>query len=214
VTRLRIAGRIRPRKFDEVPLTGNDQQINPMKKTKLILAVTSLLIASAFTAQAQYKTTNATYDGFGAEMGEWEVTLGGSGSTNKDFNNSLGGVNVSLGYFVSDMLEVVGRQSANYSNSTTSDAEFDGSTFVALDYHFGTSNLRPFVGVNFGALYGENTSDTWAAGIEGGLKFYVKPKTFVFALVNYAWTFEDSEDADDAFSDGAFLWSVGVGFNL
>src|SRR4051812_36161041 len=156
-----------------------------MKKTKLILAVTPLLIASAFTAQAQYRTTNPKYDGFGAEMGEWEVTLGGSGSTNNDFDNSLGGVNVSVGYFVSDMLEVVGRQSVNYSNGTNSDSEFDGSTFVALDYHIGTSNLRPFVGVNFGALYGDNTSDTWAAGIEGGLKFYVKPKTFVFALVNY-----------------------------
>ena len=185
-----------------------------MKKTKLILAVTSLLIASAFTAQAQYQTTNPTYDGFGAEMGDWEVTLGGSGSTNTDFDNSLGGVNVSLGYFVSDMLEVVGRQSVNYSNDTTGNAEYDGSTFVALDYHIGTSALRPFVGVNFGALYGDNSSDTWAAGLEGGVKFYVKPKTYHFALINYAWTFEDSGEVDDNFDDGAFLWSVGVGFNL
>ncbi len=188
-----------------------------MNKTKLILAVSSLFIASAFTAQAQYRTDTAPrYDGFGAQAGEWEVTLGGSGSSNKDFDNSLGGVNASLGYFLSDMFEVSVRQSVNYSNSSSSgsDAEFDGSTFGAIDYHFGTSNLRPFIGVNFGALYGDNTSDTWAAGVEGGLKFYVKPKTFLFALVNYAWTFQNSSDASDNFDDGAFLWSVGVGFNF
>lgn len=185
-----------------------------MNKAKLILAVSSLSVASAFTAQAQYQTTNPRYENLGAEIGDWEITLGGSGSTNQDFDDSLGGVNFSLGYFVTDALEIVGRQSINYSNSSNDSSEFDGSTFGAIDYHFGTSALRPFIGVNFGALYGDNTSDTWAAGLEGGLKFYVKPKTFLFALVNYAWTFDDSDDLDDSFDDGAFLWSVGVGFNL
>ncbi len=188
-----------------------------MKKTKLILAVSSLFIASAFTAHAEYRTeTTPGYDGFGAAMGDWEVTLGGSGSTNKDFDNSLGGINTSLGYFISDALEIVGRQSVNYSNPSGvgQDDRWDGSSFVALDYHFGTSALRPFIGVNVGGLYGENTSDTWAAGVEGGLKYYVKPKTFIFALVNYAFTFKDTDDVDESFNDGAFLWSVGVGFNL
>ena len=199
------------------PLTGDNQQTNPMNKTKLILAVSSLFIASAFTAHAEYRTSTAPrYDGFGAQMGEWELTLGGSGSSNKDFDNSLGGVNVSVGYFLSDQLEVVGRQSVNYTNrsGTGNDSEFDGSTFAAVDYHFGTTNLRPFVGLNFGGLYGDNTSDTFAAGIEGGLKFYVKPKTFVFALVNYEWTFTNSHGAKENFDNGAFLWNLGVGFNL
>jgi len=188
-----------------------------MNKTKLILAVSSLFVASAFSAHAQYRTeATPSYDGFGATMGDWEVTLGGGGSSNNDFNNSLGGINTSLGYFLSDAVEIVGRQSINYSNPSGvgQGAAWDGSTFVALDYHFGTSALRPFIGVNFGGLYGENTNDTLAAGIEGGLKFYVKPKTFIFALVNYAFTFTDTDDADEAFNDGAFLWNVGIGFNL
>ncbi|MEN9840463.1 MAG: hypothetical protein RL376_263, partial [Verrucomicrobiota bacterium] len=74
--------------------------------------------------------------------------------------------------------------------------------------------LRPFVGVNFGGLYGDTTNDTWAAGLEGGVKFYVQPTTFLFALVNYAWTFDNGNKATDNFNDGAFLWSVGVGFSL
>ena len=74
--------------------------------------------------------------------------------------------------------------------------------------------MRPFVGLNLGGFYGDNTTDTFAAGIEAGLKFYVRPKTFVFALVNYAWTFDNADDAGDNFDDGAILWTVGVGFNF
>lgn len=185
-----------------------------MNKLKLILAASSLMLATALTAQAQYRADSPRYAGFGPAAGDWELTLGGSGATNKDFDNSLGGVNVSLGHFVSDNLEVALRQSVSYTNGTGGNAEWDASTFVALDYHFGTGNLRPFLGLNFGGLYGENTSDTWAAGVEGGLKLYVKEKTFIFALVNYAWTFNDSDGVTDNFDDGAVLWSLGVGFNF
>lgn len=188
-----------------------------MNKTKLILAGASLFLAAAFAAHAQNQTmTASSYSAagdFGAQSGDWEFTLGGSGSSNKDIDNSLGGVNFSVGYFFTDALELSARQSVSYSNGS-GDAEYDGSTFGALDYHFGKGKLRPFVGVNFGGLYGDNTSNTWAAGIEAGLKFYVKPKTFLFALANYAWTFDDSDGATDNFDDGAFLWTVGIGFNF
>ncbi|MET0262456.1 MAG: outer membrane beta-barrel protein [Rariglobus sp.] len=193
-----------------------------MNKTKLILAGASLFLAAAFSAQAQTSTntvtTTTSYQSnvYGAVKGDWEFTLGGSGASNKDIDNSLGGVNFSLGHYLTDGLELSVRQSINYSNSNAagSDSAYDGSTFVALDYHFGDSRLRPFVGVNAGGLYGDTTSNTWAAGLETGLKFYVQPKTFLFALVNYAWTFDDSDGATDNFDDGAFLWQVGVGFNF
>ena len=187
--------------------------------TKLILAGASLFFAAAVTtahAQAQYEPTNPRYEneGWGARAGDWELTLGGGGGSNKDLDNSLGGIDFSLGYFLSDSLSLSLRQSGNYSNSNTGSAEFDGASFLALDYHFGHSRLQPFVGVNAGRAYGDNTNETWVAGIETGLKLYVKPQTFVFALVNYAWAFEDSDNVDDAFEDGSILWTVGVGFNF
>jgi len=181
-------------------------------KTKQILAGAALFLAAAFTAHAQYNESHA-HDAFGAEAGNWEFTLGGSGGSNRDFDNSLGGVNVSLGYYFTDTVSLSLRQSGNYSNGS-GDAEYDGSTFIALDKHFGMGPLRPFVGVNFGGFYGDNTNDTFAAGLEGGLKYYVKAQTFLFALVDYAWTFNDSSAATDNFDDGAFVWSVGVGFNF
>ncbi len=187
-----------------------------MTTTKLILVSSALMLAGAFPVLAQNETQSSSYrasDDFGARAGDWEFTLGGGGASNTDMDSSGGGVSASAGYYFSDTLELSVRQTTNYSNGA-GDAQYDGSTFVALDHHFGSGRLRPFVGVNVGAVYGENTSDSWAAGLEGGLKFYVQPRTFLFALVNYAWTFEDASDADDTFSDGGLLWTVGVGFNL
>lgn len=186
-------------------------------KTKLILAGATLFLAAAFNAHAQYQdtptSTRTTADMFGPVAGNWEFTIGGSGGSNNDIDNSAGGFNLSLGYYLADSLSLSVRQSANYSNGS-GDAEYDGSTFVALDQHFGSSALRPFVGVAFGGFYGDNTNDTFGAGLETGLKFYVKPQTFVYALVSYVWTFDDSDTVTDNFDDGAFLWSVGVGFNF
>ena len=198
-----------------------------MNTTKLILASVSLAFAGAFTAHAQSDaatTANTTTspassyratDEFGPHKGSWEFTLGGSGGSNKALNNSQGGVNATLGYYLNHLLEVSLRQSGNYTNGSGSGgANYDGSTFVGIDQHFGSARLRPFVGANFGRIYGDTTNDSWAAGLEGGLKFYVQPKTFLFAEANYAWTFNKSSKATDNFNDGAFLWSVGVGFNF
>jgi hypothetical protein len=197
-----------------------------MKKTTLILASSALLLGGAFTAHAQNAvqpelkktTTKSSYraaDDFGPRAEEWEFTLGGSGSSNKSLDHSLGGVNFSVGYFTSSTFEIAVRQTVNYSNPAGSNGtQYDGSTFLALDQHFDMGRFRPFVGLNFGGLYGESTTDTWAAGLEGGLKYYVQPKTFLFALLDYEWTFKNSDAAGDNFDSGAFLWTMGVGFNF
>jgi hypothetical protein len=184
-------------------------------KTKLILAGTGLFLAAAFTAHAQYQdTTRNTVSDFGAVAGNWEFTIGGGGGSNKDVDNSAGSLDLAVGYYLADTLSLSLRQSGSYSNGSGGDAQYDGSTFLALDQHFGTARLRPFVGINIGGFYGDTTNDTWAAGLETGMKYYVKPQTFLFALVTYDWTFNDSDTVTDNFDDGAFVWSVGVGFNF
>ena len=187
-----------------------------MKLNTTLLLLASLAAAPLLSAQDPAPTTatpRAETD-YGPRRGEREFTIGGSGVANRDLDNSMGGVDFSIGQYLNDTLAVTIRQGVSYSNGAGGGADFDGSTFVALDQHFGTTRWRPFLGVNFGGLYGERTSDTWAAGLEGGVKYYIQPKTFVAAMVNYAWTFNDSDGATDNFDDGAFLWSVGVGFNF
>ena len=191
--------------------TANTTTTDNMAVTPATTTTTTTDKTTATTSASSYRAA----DEFGPHKGSWEFTLGGSGGSNKALNNSLGGVNATLGFYVNDSLEVSVRQSGNYTNNSGSGGpNYDGSTFVGVDQHFGTGRLRPFVGINFGGLYGDTTNDSWAAGIEGGLKFYVQPKTFLFALANYAWTFDNSNKATDNFNDGAFLWSVGVGFNF
>jgi hypothetical protein len=149
------------------------------------------------------------------QAGAYEFTLGGGGGADTDLDDSFGGVNFSVGKYLSDTLAVVLRQSVNYANPDAGGNVWNGSTFIALDQHFGTNErLRPFVGVNFGRIYGDNVADSWAAGLEAGAKYYVHTRTFVYALAQYAWLFEEGNDIDDTFSDGQLLWTVGIGFNF
>lgn len=150
---------------------------------------------------------------FGPQQGEWEITLGGSGSNNNDFDAGGFGANASVGYFLNKSWELALRQGANYADFGGS-SSWNASTRGAIDYHFDLNRFRPFVGANFGGLYGKNVTDTWAAGLEGGFKFYVHPKTFVFAMLEYQWLFKDADRVDDNFDDGQFIYSLGVGFNF
>ncbi|HLP03507.1 MAG TPA: hypothetical protein VK163_15880 [Opitutaceae bacterium] len=184
-------------------------------KTKLAFTAFLLLLPALLSAQTDTSSIVDSPDQYGRrQTGDWEATVGGSGVSNNDLDNSLGGVDFSVGRFATDSLLLSVRQSVSYANGAGGDAKWDGSTFLALDQHFGTGRLQPFAGVNLGGLYGGRTSDTWAAGVEAGVKYYVAPRTFVRALVNYAWTFNDSDAASDNFDNGAFLWSLGAGFNF
>lgn len=180
-----------------------------------------LLLASILplAAAAQTSTTTPPPDPdpgvtYGPASSRYEVTLGGSGATNTDFDSSLGGVNFSVGTYFNDSLLGSIRQAVNYSNPDNAGTSWGGSTFLALDQHFGSSALRPLVGVNIGRIYGDNVHDTWAAGLEAGAKFYVQSRTFVYGLAQYAWLFDDGDDIDDTFDDGQILWTVGIGFNF
>lgn len=140
--------------------------------------------------------------------GEHEFTLSGNGSGDKHFHNSLGGVDFSIGNFISDSSELSLRQSINYGSGSVY------STLVAYDEHFGAGQLRPFLGANFGYVYGHSVKDTMAAGLEGGVKYYVLPKTFVFARADYSFLFRSSNQISNRFNSGAFFVNVGVGFQF
>ncbi len=179
---------------------------------KIILCLAALTAGGAAFAQtAPAGTTNtATLPTFGT----WELTLNGSGSANKDLDSGLGGINVSLGRYVSEHWAWAVRQSINYSNPDVGDTAWIGSTALALDRHFGNSDLRPFLGVNGGYIYGESVDNTWSAGIETGAKYYVSQNAFVQLMVDYGWLFDDGDDLEDEFDDGRWSWNVGVGFNF
>src|SRR5262245_36836892 len=83
---------------------------------------------------------------YGPDKGEWEVTLGGIGANDKNFDHGSFGVDGSLGYYLTPALELSIRQQVNYSDLGNSD--WNGATRLALDYHFCflEGRLRPYIG--------------------------------------------------------------------
>ncbi len=176
------------------------------KQLKTAVLASALAFAMPLGAMAQGVGT------FGPEEGNLEFTLGGNGSSAQDFDAGGFGIGGSLGYYATKNWELSLRQSVNYSNFGKT--SWNGSTRGAVDYVFDLKRWRPFVGANFGGSYGEGVPDTFAAGLEGGLKYYVMPKTFVFGMIEYQWLFKNVKNVDNTFDDGQFIYSLGVGFNF
>jgi hypothetical protein len=186
-----------------------------MKLVKpFLLFVTSTILAASAHAQAALQATPPSDEPIGPARGSREFSVGASGSSNQDFDNSSGGLNLGLGYYYTDSLAGYFRQSVNYANPATGPDAWTGWTRLALNQHFFDGSVRPFFGVNAGRLYGDAVRDSWTAGLETGAKFYVRPQTFLQAGVEYGWLFEKSRDLDDRFEDGLWNWSVSVGFNF
>ena len=170
----------------------------------------AVLALGATTAMAQ---EFEEFEGdFGPEAGDWELILGGSGSNDEDFENVAFSVNAELGYYFTENLLGAVRQQAIYAD-LGNDSSWNGGTSLALDYVFDMDRWRPFVGASVGYLYGDATDDTWIAGPEAGLRYYVLEDTFIYGRAAWEFLFEDTDDADDAFSDGRWVYVVGVGFN-
>jgi hypothetical protein len=186
--------------------------MNMIRRASLFI---SLLLAATVAATAQTTVSSPSGDITVRRAGEREFTIGGAGATNKDFDDSFGGVNFSYGWYTSETNEWVIRQSINYSNPSNGGQAWNGATRIAFDYHIAARGaLRPFVGVNAGGVYGDRVRETFAAGLETGAKYYVQPRTFIYAMAEYGWFFRRARNVDNSFSDGQFNWSVGVGFNF
>ena len=149
-------------------------------------------------------------------QGDWELTLSGSGANSPDFDGVTFNVNGSLGYFLADQFEIAVRQTVGFSDLGNSD--LNGSTRVAVDFHFDLDRWQPYVGGNIGYAYGDAVSDTWLAAPEAGVKYFVNDTTFIFVSVEYQFFFDEDDGGDDDlsdnFSDGQFLYGLGIGFRF
>lgn len=164
------------------------------------------VVASSAPAWAQEKVGPAT--------GDWEVTLSGTGTSNNDFDNHTLGVSGSAGKYVTPNVLLGVRQSVNYADVENGDDQTNFATRLFGDYVIDLGRWRPYVGASLGYIYGDNVNDTFAAGPEVGLKYYADNNTFVYALAEYQFTFEDADEADHAADDGQFYYGIGVGFNF
>jgi len=148
-------------------------------------------------------------------QGDFELTLSGSGGNDKEFEAGSINANASLGYFLTDGFEIAIRQSVTYADGGEGqDTIINGSTRGAIDYNFEFGRWQPFIGMNLGYVYGDGVLDTWEAAPEVGLKVFVNDTTFIYGQVEYQFFFRDTDNADEAFDDGQFVYSLGIGFRF
>jgi|KBSSwiStaDraftv2_1062776.scaffolds.fasta_scaffold1587071_1 hypothetical protein len=148
----------------------------------------------------------------------WEFTLAGTGASDKDLENNTVGADIGLGVFLGPF-ELGVRQSINYASVSSpagDDDSFSGSTRAFADFELEIGSFAPFIGANIGYVYGDFVKDQFIAGPEAGLKIYFHENhdVFIFGRIEYQFFFEDSDQADDAFEDGQFVYTIGVGFRF
>jgi len=146
--------------------------------------------------------------------GDKVFSISGTGASDNNFDTSSFGTTAELGWMLNDTFEVGLRQGLNILTLKHANDSWNGSTLGFVDFNFGQGTVVPYLGGNFGAIYGDGVQDTETAGIEGGMKWYVKDKTWIGFNVQYQWLFNNSNSIDNRFNDGAFLYSIGVGFNF
>jgi len=148
------------------------------------------------------------------EAGNWALEISASGSNDSDFDGASAGVDFSLGHFLTKEAEVGIRQGLDWTDlvgTSNSGSAWNGTTQLFLDYHFDMDRWQPFIGINGGYTYGDNVRDTISYGPEAGVKYFVNSTTYIGFLVQYQ-VFCNEGDDSDAFENGAFLYSLGIGF--
>jgi len=162
---------------------------------KLYLVPVLALLALPALSQAQF------------EAGNWEMTLAGQGSNDKDFRTVDLSAQVSLGYFLTKELEISVREGLTYADGGSS---WILGSFGALDYHFDLDRWQPFVGVNggknCGSSNGGNINDDFFAGPAVGVKYFVNATTFVELRGAYEFDIEEGIDT------GEFQYTLALGF--
>ena len=146
-----------------------------------------------------------------ARPGDWELTLSGSGVSDQDGNGGTVGAAGSFGYFVDEHWQLSLRQSLGYTDLTDN---FSGSTRLGFDYHFHLGEWQPFLGASLGYTYGGEFADTWGAGPEAGVKYFVNDTTFIHASVGYDFFFRKADNLAGDFRNGQFIYGIGIGFRF
>jgi hypothetical protein len=192
-------------------------------KLNLSLKAAGMLLALPLAALAQTTTqglvtapVEPSPSQWGPHAGSQEITIGGNGSSNQDLNSSNGGIAASYGYYYTANFEAVIRQTLSYSNPKGPNGDvWNGETSLAGDYLLvDQGQFRPFVGANLGYVYGSNVRSSFDAGLEAGAKFYVSPRTFIYAMADYGWLFRHDKAIAARFSTGIWNWGIGMGFNF
>src|SRR3569832_2514887 len=132
-----------------------------MKKSLLALAIGVGLPFSAVVA------ADMNGSSFGPKAGDNEFTLSGGGTSNKQFDRSTVTLSLIYGKYITDSWQWSIRQGVNDAD-VANDHQLNGSTRLAVDYHWIFDRWRPLVGGGGGAGGGGGGGGAGGAGPGGG----------------------------------------------
>src|SRR3569833_3354858 len=107
-----------------------------MKKSLLALAIGVGLPFSAVVA------ADMNGSSFGPKAGDNEFTLSGGGTSNKQFDRSTVTLSLIYGKYITDSWQWSIRQGVNVAD-VANDNQWNGSTRLAVDYHWNFDRWRP-----------------------------------------------------------------------
>jgi hypothetical protein len=180
---------------------------------KSSVALLGLCGALAFPQFAAAQNSDSDY---GVEADTWELVLAGSGSNDNDFDTGGFSGLGQIGYFMSENLELIGRGQLDFAETDPGGSTTVATTVVGMDYHFEVGDAQrivPFLGANVGGIYGDGVREQFIAAPEAGFKLFVTPRAFLLGLAQYQFLFEHSDDIDEGWDDGRFVYTIGFGFN-
>lgn len=150
------------------------------------------------------------------EPGDMDFTIVGSGSSDNDFNRTNFNTQGTLGFFMSEYLELFFRQGFGYVDVEGGDDRWIADSRLGLDIVFDLNRLKPFIGGSAGYLYSDADiiEDQWIAGPEAGLKFFATDTAYLYGMMEYQFLFDDADDVDNGWDDGRYVYSIGVGFKF
>lgn len=178
---------------------------------RALLATCACALASSAFAQVTVFTDSIA--SFGRAGGPDEIPLRTADPRAYDATTVLGPVVVTVGTASGASLPALLRQPVStVAPASATDLQLNAAHRIGFDQYLSEGAFRPFVGVNIGRLYGDPDGQ-WSAGLGGGAKYYVQPRTFVQASVEYGWMFSSAR-ATERFTDGQWTWSMGLGFTF
>jgi hypothetical protein len=146
------------------------------------------------------------------KQGDWVLTLAGTGDSNKDFNRGAFELGGSVGYFVTQNIELAVHQDLGYAEHPS---VFTGVTQLSADWVFDLGRWAPYLGVNGGLAYGTHAQGESEVGPEAGVRYFINSTTFVFGQIE--WDFHNDNHGSGAASGFQFstiVYTVGLGVKL
>jgi len=188
----------------EIEKTAKTQTRRDKMKKSIMVLLGTLFILYPFTANAQSNI-------FQYIPSDMELTLSGSGSNDEDFDGTTLSIEASLGYFLTETWEAFVRQGIGYAD-LQGGSQWNGSTRMGIDYNFDLGAFKPFIGGNIGWVYGDEIEDQFTTGPEVGLKYFANENLFIYGMMEYGFLFNSSNEMDDNFDDGRYVYTVGIGY--